>query len=312
MGRGWRDFFYFSKADRRVLLLLAGVLLGVALSALFFWRFGEQEVVGSHEWNGENAAKYAAFMDSLQADSPRGCSSGSFRQPEERVVETFSFDPNTADSTMLLRLGLSPWQVRNIYKYRARGGRYHRPEDFAGLYGLTKGDYDRLRPYIRIADEFRLVSDLYPHGMPKRDSLAVRPRQEKLAAGMQVDLNAADTSMLKKVPGIGSYRARQIVNYRERLGGFVAVEQLAEVEGLPDTLRHWFTVAPAATQQLYVNRMSVNELRRHPYLDFYQSRVIVEHRRKFGPIKKLQTLSLYEEFSPSDLERLQPYVNFDE
>ena len=118
--------------------------------------------------------------------------------------------------------------------------------------------------------------------------------------------------MLKKVPGIGSYRARQIVNYRERLGGFVTVEQLAEVEGLPDTLRHWFTVAPGATQQLYVNRMSVNELRRHPYLDFYQSRIIVEHRRKFGPIKRLQTLSLYEEFSPSDLERLQPYVNFDE
>ena len=311
MGRGWREFFYFSKADRRVLLLLSGVLLGFVLSALFFWKFGAQEAI--NPGTGGVEAKYAAFVDSLQADTPRVHSSSvSFRQPEERVVETFFFDPNTADSTMLLRLGLSPWQVRNIYKYRARGGRYHRPEDFAGLYGLTKGDYDRLRPYIRIADEFRLVSDLYPHGMPKRDSLAVRPRQEKLAAGMQVDLNAADTSMLKKVPGIGSYRARQIVNYRNRLGGFATVGQLAEVEGVPDTLSRWFMVGEAVMRPLHVNRMSVNELRRHPYLDFYQSRVIVEHRRKFGPIKDLQTLSLYEEFAPSDLERLQPYVNFDE
>lgn len=312
MGRGWRDFFYFSKADRRVLLLLAGVLLGVALSALFFWRFGEQEVVTSHEWDGENAAKYAAFMDSLKADSPRVRSSEPFRQPEERVVETFCFDPNTADSTTLLRLGLSPWQVRNIYKYRARGGRYHRPEDFSRLYGLTKGDYDRLRPYIRIADEFKLMSDLYPQGTPGHDSVAARPRQEKFAAGTLVDLNAADTAMLKKVPGIGSYRARQIVNYRNRLGGFATVGQLAEVEGVPDTLSRWFVVGEAVMRPLHVNRMSVNELRRHPYLDFYQSRVIVEHRRKFGPIKDLQTLSLYEEFAPSDLERLQPYVSFDE
>lgn len=29
--------------------------------------------------------------------------------------ECFYFDPNTADSTQLLRLGLQPWQVRNIY-----------------------------------------------------------------------------------------------------------------------------------------------------------------------------------------------------
>ena len=310
MGRGWRDFFYFSKADRRVMLVLAGVLVGVVLSALFSVWSGSRETV---EGPPADSLAYAGFFDSLRqekAEAPHG--EAAYAQEGKRRVETFEFDPNTADSTTFLRLGLAPWQVRNIYKYRARGGRYHRPEDFSRLYGLTKGDYDRLRPYIRIADEFRLMSDLYPHGMPKRDSLAVRPRQEKLAAGMQVDLNAADTFMLKKVPGIGSYRARQIVNYRERLGGFVTVEQLAEVEGLPDTLRHWFTVAPGATQQLYVNRMSVNELRRHPYLDFYQSRVIVEHRRKFGPIKDLQTLSLYEEFSPSDLERLQPYVNFDE
>ena len=42
------------------------------------------------------------------------------------------------------------------------------------------------------------------------------------------------------------------------------------------------------------------------YLLLYRTHV------KYGPIKKLQALSLYEEFSPSDLERLQPYVSFEE
>ena len=97
-----------------------------------------------------------------------------------------------------------------------------------------------------------------------------------------------------------------------RLGGFVSVAQLKEMGELPENIGRWFTVSPAVHRPLLVNRMSVEVLRRHPYLNFYQSRVIVEHRRKYGPIKKLQALSLYEEFTPSDLERLQPYVSFEE
>ena len=95
-------------------------------------------------------------------------------------------------------------------------------------------------------------------------------------------------------------------------GGFVSVAQLKEMGELPENIGRWFTVSPAVHRPLLVNRMSVEVLRCHPYLNFYQSRVIVEHRRKYGPIKKLQALSLYEEFSPSDLERLQPYVSFEE
>ena len=44
-----------------------------------------------------------------------------------------------------------------------------------------------------------------------------------------VDLNKADTSILKRIPGIGSTLARMIVVYRQRLGGFYDVSQLQEV-----------------------------------------------------------------------------------
>lgn len=74
--------------------------------------------------------------------------------------ECFYFDPNTADSTQLLRLGLQPWQVRNIYRYRAKGGVYRKKEDFARLYGLTVKDYRRLEPYIRISEDYLPASTL--------------------------------------------------------------------------------------------------------------------------------------------------------
>jgi DNA uptake protein ComE-like DNA-binding protein len=46
----------------------------------------------------------------------------------------------------------------------------------------------------------------------------------------------------------------------------------------------------------------------HPYINFYQAKVIVEYRKKKGNIKSLKQLSLYEEFTPADFERLEPYV----
>lgn len=310
MGRKWGEFLYFSKSDRRALLLLAGMLLGVVLMSLIFFCLERGEETAERMSESLDGDTFPALV---RRDSvPVVPASGYYRQKEAFVPETFFFDPNTADSTELLRLGLRPWQVRNIYKYRAKGGRYHRPDDFFRLYGLTQGDYERLRPYVRIADEYKLLSDVRPQAMQAKGEERDYPRQEKLEEGVRVDLNTADTALLKKVPGIGSYYARKITAYRERLGGFVSLAQLGEVEGLPEGLEQWFDLSPEVYRPLCINRLTVDKMRRHPYLNFYQSRVIAEHRRKYGAIKKLQALSLYEEFTPADLERLQPYVCFDE
>jgi DNA uptake protein ComE-like DNA-binding protein len=64
-------------------------------------------------------------------------------------------------------------------------------------------------------------------------------------------------------------------------------------------------------RKLEINKASLDKLRAHPYLTFYQAKVIVEHRRKKGQIKSLSQLALYEEFTEKDLERLSAYVSFD-
>ena len=308
MKHSWKDLFYFSKADRTVLMFLVGVLTGVALCMLLMPR--SENVTAIDESQTIHDLTDATVVK--QRDTLNNKQKAFYYQQEQRRVETFEFDPNTADSTQLLRLGLQPWQVRNIYKYRAKGGRYHRPEDFSKLYGLTKGYYDRLLPFIKIADEYKLMSDIPQVKVAKNDTVAKGLYQEKLKEGETVELNKADTTLLKKVPGIGSYYARRIVEYRKRLGGFVSVGQLSELKDFPEGLERWFVVSSIELEPIYINKLSIDALRRHPYLNFYQAKVIVEHRRKYGPIKKLQSLSLYEEFSSSDLERLQQYVNYDE
>ena len=74
------------------------------------------------------------------------------------AVESFEFDPNEADSTQLLRLGLTPAQVRSIYRHRAKGYVYSTPEDFARTPFMTKGQWNHLKPLIKIGDQYRLLN----------------------------------------------------------------------------------------------------------------------------------------------------------
>ena len=126
-----------------------------------------------------------------------------------------------------------------------------------------------------------------------------------------MDVNIADTMELKKIPGIGSVIARNIVTYRQRLGGFYDLEQLLEVRFFTPDLLEWFVLGEAPVKKIRINQESLDKLRAHPYLNFYQAKVILEHRNKRGDIKSLSQLSLYEEFTEKDLIRLSAYFSFD-
>ena len=195
-------------------------------------------------------------------------------------------------------------------RYREKGGVFRTVESFAKVYGLTTEQYETLKPYIRIGEAYQPVqrdTTLHQLWVARMDSL----KALKYPEGTVIDLNAADTSELKKIPGIGSAYARQIVAYRNRLGGFYSVEQLQELPFSSKEFNAWFKVEQKEHPFILVNKWSVEHLRSHPYLNFYQSKVIVEHRKKYGKLKSLSQLSLYEEFTEKDFERLSPYISFD-
>ena len=145
--------------------------------------------------------------------------------------------------------------------------------------------------------------------MGERDSV-VAHYQVKLKAGEHVVLNTADTTQLKMVPGIGSYFARKVVQYGERLGGYVSVDQLDEIENFPLDAKDYLVIENAQPHKLNVNTLSFNDLKKHPYINFYQARAITDYRRLHGPLKSLQDLRLSKDFPPEAIARLTPYVEY--
>lgn len=229
-----------------------------------------------------------------------------YGRKEEIPVCLSAFNPNTADSATLRKLGLPGWMAKNILRYREKGGRFRKAEDFRRVYGMTEERYAVLSPYIEIAPE-----DTVRKAPPQ---LYVQPEvkmeNEKYAAGTVLNLNLADTTELKKIPGIGSGIARLIVGRRKMLGGFYRIEQLREIHLNVDSLRGWFSIRPEDIQRINVNRAGVERLRAHPYINFYQAKAIVEYRKKKGNLKSLKPFALYEEFTEEDLERMGHYVCF--
>ncbi len=256
-----------------------------------------------------------ARTDSLTADS--SIRKATVRRGVQYIynVETVrrklsAFDPNTADSTLLLSLGLQPWQVRSIYRYRAKGGIYRQPSDFARLYGLTVKQYKELLPYIHISDEYKPAAEVYGRTDAVRSWRDTLRYPVKLQPGQYVTLDDADTASLRKVPGIGRYYASRIVRYRNDLGGYVSVAQLSEIEGIPEAALSYFRVTGGAVRKLNLNRLTLNELKHHPYINFYQARRIIDYRRLKGPLHGIDDLRLLKDFSQRDIERLRPYVEF--
>ena len=297
-----KNFFYLQRSDRRA-IIAALTVIAVAVGVTLY-------VGQSHEVTPTEGTDGAYTKTVPTRQEARSKNNTAYYDTGARKAELFAFDPNTADSTRLLRLGLAPWQVRNIYKYRAAGGIYRRPEDFARLYGLTKGQYKRLLPYIRISDDYRPAAELYTADKPAayvRDTLRY---PVKIKPGEHVALNTADTTMLKRVPGIGSGFARAIIRYRESLGGFYAPEQLLEIDNFPQSSLPYFTADASACRKLNVNKLTLSQLRRHPYIGFYQAKTIIDHRRLHGPIHSLDDLSLYKDFPKETIEKLSNYLTF--
>lgn len=139
---------------------------------------------------------------------------------------------------------------------------------------------------------------------------AVAHYQTKIREGEYVVLNTADTTALKTVPGIGPYFARKVVEYGARLGGYVSVDQLDEIEDFPLDAKRYLVIRDANPRKLNLNVLSLNELKRHPYINYYRARAITDYRRLHGPIQSLSDLRLSKDFPPEVIRQLEPYVEF--
>lgn len=175
--------------------------------------------------------------------------------------------------------------VKYIYRYRNRP---ERREHYKGKDSFSAPPTRRVLPHLS-------DTTAYPR---------------KISVNERIDLNTTDTIRLRSVPGIGRYFAAQIVRHGQYLGGYVSVDQLDEITDFPTEAKQYFEIKNPTPRRININKLTLQELRRHPYINYYQARGIVDYRRLHGRINSLQDLSLSRDFTPEAIERLEPYVEY--
>lgn len=330
----------FNSSDRDAAIVLALVII---VSIVLFPHLSEQDM-------GVPSSRFQ--IQRVQGDN--NCQSSTVN------CQLFKFDPNTATESQLLSFGLSQREVRNILKYRARGGRYRVKEDFARVYGLTLEKYRQLEPYITINPQIMAAdvikrekntphtSSITPHASsigPQPSSFGPRASR-KLRYGETVDINSADTAMLKRIPGIGDYYAMRIVELRKRKQVFSSPEELLAIRNFPETALTYMTTStpsgpgnpsgpstPLRTEGpstpsgpstsstssgssrasfplIYINVQSRKELASHPLLNYLQARDIISLRRLSGRITSAKDLAALPSFTPALIEKITPLLRF--
>lgn len=150
-------------------------------------------------------------------------------------------------------------------------------------------------------------TDRYPG--PPPEAKRAEAYLPKLKPGATIDLNSADTTLLKRVPGIGSSFARRIIKYRDLLGGYYVVEQLQEVYGMDreryDAIHPYFTIGTAVRPLT----LTINSISYHPYLSWRHKRTLRRLLEEEQPLDWSHLMSTGD-FTRDDSLRLAPYMPF--
>lgn len=246
----WKDFFYFSKGQRiGIVVLVVLILLVLAVNFTLPLFFPPTEKFDNSFITEVDAFKKTLVLrDSMYKAKRKSEYEQRYQKytpyPECQKGTSYSlfpFDPNTADSATFIRLGIKPFVVSTVLKYRSKGGKFRTPTDFAKVYGILPEKFKELEPYISIQEI--------------KSKVVVKAKETK--QNVVVELNTADTTQLMQVKGIGRGYAKGIVRFRRETGGFVSVEQLREIYGMRpenfERIRPFCNVNPELVKKINVN-----------------------------------------------------------
>ena len=299
-----REKIFLLTGEQWLGLLILGVIIAATLVGMKYLQPADEPTILVEDSVKTDFKDYQTKQDSLYK--------AKWKKTYKRdtiAIQMQVFDPNTVDSMTLLHLGFKPWQAKNMLKYRAKGGKYRKKEDLKKLYGMTDSMYLALTPYIYIKDS--IVVDSARIDSVRTDSL---PKWKSTKKDTILNLRTADTTELKLIRGIGSYRAKMIVRYREQLGGYAQVEQIMEARGMDkviaDSILPHFYIDSVVVNKIPINHIRPEVLQRHPYLNFEQAKAIYEYRRKHIRIKSAEELKKIKGLSPTDIEKILIYLDF--
>jgi competence protein ComEA len=218
-------------------------------------------------------------------------------------IRLFYFDPNKANLEEWKQLGVKEKTAQTIIRFRLKGGKFRSPLDLKKIWGLSAQMADRLMPFVRINTEAKETV----LKMAKEKTSYVKP-----TAGMKININSATQEEWEKLKGIGPATAARIIKFRDKLGGFISVEQVGETYGMKDSafqqIRSNLYGNENDVQKININLSDIEQLSKHPYIRFKTAKAIIAYRAQNGLFKAVSDLQKIESITPETFQKMEKYL----
>ncbi len=306
-----RDYFTFNKRERNGLLVLLLIMVLITVWPRVYTAYYKDDL--------EAVTVFQLTLDSLKpefkqnrfddnhSDTQLTDLEAEYSTESNAAVPTeiilFSFDPNTLNADGWRQLGIPEKNIRTILKYKDKGGKFYKKEDLKKIYGFREADYNRLEPYISFPEQ------------PIFENTEKRETERKVETiRAPLELNTADSMALLAIDGIGPALTSRIIKYRNKLGGYVKVEQLREVYGLSpetfDQVKEQLRVDASKVNRLAINSVTTDELKKHPYFRNPLANMVISYRDQHGSFTQPQDLKNVEVINDSIYQKILPYLEF--
>ena len=259
MKRIIKDYFTFSKKEQIAVIVLL-LLIGGFIAAPYLYVVKPKPPVPNKALIDFVANNPIASKDSSYTYEPP-----SNNYPEKKILihrVLFPFDPNTIGEEGWVRLGVHPRTIHTILNYRNKGGRFRLPQDIRKIWGLRKEEADRLSPFVKMEMPATAVSYYSPAKTEAKVLAGSVPKPKQIVA---FDINTAAAETWKSLPGIGDVLANRIVKFRDKIGGFISVDQVKKTYGISDSvyqlMRPFLLMNPSNLPKLNLNTVSAYDLK---------------------------------------------------
>lgn len=318
----WRNFikeyFTFTPKERKANLLIAVIIILLLSSPLAFSLFTKRKGYNTDQFEKEIAQLKALQNDSAQRKNFAGNNESDFTNdyslpasgPSGAVhAEVFYFDPNSATADEWRRLGIRDKTIKTIHNYLSKGGKFYQPEDIRKIWGMSPSDAQRLEPYVKIH-----VAEKENVAFEKKDFVR-NATSTPSKTFKPIDINLGDTVAFISLPGIGSKLAQRIISFREKLGGFYSVDQVAETYMLPDStfqkIKSMLSPGNTPVRKININTASVDELKVHPYIKYNLANAIFQYRQQHGNFNSVDGIKKIMIISDEIFLKIFPYLSID-
>lgn len=270
----FKEYFTYSSTERNGLIVLLGLIVFIVGSKIVF-----SDLQNSNERYDE--LDLESMLVPLKKDSNV--------QQTWFAKDLEVFDPNKLDIYGWKEMGFTLKQAASIINYKSKIGRFNKPEDLLKLYVMNEVKYNRIKDFIRI-DKIKI----------KKPSIQL------------LDLNNCDSIGLLGLPGIGEYRVRKILKFRNALGGFYSIKQLSETYGLNSEtyqkIKDLVIINKGSWKLLDINKDSEQRLESHAYISSKVAESIVFIRETVGSFLLNEDLVSMDLISANLYVKLQPYL----